>query len=89
MRLGHKAEIPIGIGGNRGLQTSWDSGAIKKKIVLDLGVYVWPNGVLNLSEPNKVRRPRIISPIAHRLDDPAAFHAAIAGLERAHADRGL
>jgi hypothetical protein len=43
----------------------------------------------DLRTPRRVRRRRIISTIARRLDDPSAFHAAIARLEATHGDRGI
>lgn len=89
MRLGHRIAHRIDIDAIAGFRTSWDSAAIKRKSTLNLALVAWPNVVFDLREPIKVRRRRIISTIAHRLDDPAAFHAAIASLERGHGDRGL
>jgi hypothetical protein len=87
MRTGRKMAITLDIDDIAGFRTSWDSDAIKRKTTLNLALAAWPNVVFDLREPRKVRRRRIISTIAHRLDDPAAFHAAIAGLEPRHGDR--
>jgi hypothetical protein len=88
-RLGRLFEVPVDIDDIAGFRTSWDSAAIKRKSVLNLALVAWPNVVLDLREPIKVRHRRIISTVAHRLDDPAAFHAAIASLERADGHRGI
>jgi len=79
----------LNIGDIATFRTNWDSEAIKRKSTLNLALVAWPNVVFDLREHRKVRRRRIISTIAHRLDDPAAFHAAIASLEPRHGDRGI
>jgi hypothetical protein len=89
MRAGNLKAITLDIDEIVAFRTSWDSAAIKRKSTLNLALITWPNVVFDLREPHKVRRRRIISTIAHRLDDPAAFHAAIAGLEPRHGDRGV
>lgn len=89
MRTGRFLSISLHVDDIAGFRTSWDSAAIKRKSVMNLALIAWPNIVFDLTEPRKVRRRRIISTIAHRLDDPAAFHAAIASLEPGHGDRGI
>ena len=89
MRAGSLKSIALDVDDIAAFRTSWDSDAIKRKSTLNLALLAWPNTVLDLIEPRKVRHRRIISTIAHRLDDPAAFHAAIAGLEPRHGDRGI
>jgi hypothetical protein len=89
MRTGRRMAITLDLDEIAAFRTSWDSEAIKRKSVLNLALVAWPNVVFDLREPRKVRRRRIISTIAHRLDDPAAFHAAIASLEPRHGDRGI
>ncbi|WBO23630.1 hypothetical protein [Sphingomonas abietis] len=87
MRLGRRLSVTVDIDDIAGVRTGWDQDAIKRKTTLNLALIAWPNIMFDLREPIKVRRRRIISTIAHRLDDPAAFHAAIASLERGHGDR--
>jgi hypothetical protein len=87
MRLGHKLAVPIEIDNIAGFRASWDAAAIRQRTTLNLALIAWPNIVFDLREPIKVRRRRIISTIAHRLDDSASFHAAMARLERPHGDR--
>ncbi|HEY0315859.1 MAG TPA: hypothetical protein VGC28_06295 [Sphingomonas sp.] len=89
MRTGRRVSITLDIDDIAGFRTSWDSDAIKRRTTLNLALIAWPNIVFDLKVPRKVRRRRIISTIAHRLDDPAAFHAAIASLEPGHGDRGF
>ena len=87
MRTGRKMAITLDVDDIAAFRTNWDSDTIKRKSTLNLALATWPNVVFDLREPRKVRRRRIISTVAHRLDDPAAFHAAIAGLEPRHGDR--
>lgn len=89
MRAGHLSAIDLDIDDVAAFRTSWDSAAIKRKTTLNLALIAWPNVVFDLREPRKVRHRRIISTVAHRLDDPDAFHAAIAALEPHHGDRGI
>ncbi len=70
-----------------GLRDEFDRAAIKRRDVVNLALIAWPNVLIDLRRPIEVRRRRIISHVAHRLDDPAAFHAAIARLEPGHGDR--
>ena len=86
MRTGPRLSVSIDIADIAGFRTSWDSEAIRRKSVPNLALAAWPNVVIDLHEPIKVRHRRIISTIAHRLDDPASFHAAITRLERGHGD---
>jgi hypothetical protein len=87
MRLGHVSTFTIEPDNIAGLRADFDRAAIKRRDVANLALIAWPNVLIDLHRPIKVRRRRIISHIAHRLDDPAAFHAAIAQLERGYGDR--
>ncbi len=87
MRAGILRSVTLDLDAIAGFRTSWDSDAIKRRTTLNLALIAWPNVVFDLHEPIEVRRRRIISTIAHRLDDSASFQAAIASLERAHGDR--
>jgi hypothetical protein len=87
MRAGHMLAIPIEADNIAGLRSDFDRAAIKRRDVANLALIAWPNVLIDLHRPIKVRRRRIISHIAHRLDDPAAFHVAVAQLERGHGDR--
>jgi len=87
MRVGHLRTIAIDADNIAGLRADFDRAAIKRPGVANLALIAWPNVLIALHRPIKVRRRRIISHVAHRLDDPAAFHAALAQLERGHGDR--
>lgn len=87
MRAGIHSSITIDLDNIAAFRANWDADAIKRRTTLNLALIAWPNVVFDLREPIKVRRRRIISTIAHRLDDSASFHAAMARLERAHGDR--
>lgn len=79
--------IEIGLSDIAGFRREWDAQSLKAPGMLNLALIAWPNVVLDLKQPVKVRHRRNVVAIAHRLDDPVAFHAAIASLERAGADR--
>jgi hypothetical protein len=65
-----------------GLRATWDAAALKERGVLNLALASWPSVVVDLHPPVLTRRGKPIHAIAHKLDDPAAFHAAIAALSR-------
>ncbi|MDB5738312.1 MAG: hypothetical protein JWO65_1980 [Sphingomonas bacterium] len=87
MRVGTLRSITIAVENIAGFRETFDAAAIKRRDVANLALIAWPNILIDLKHPIEVRHRRIISAIAHRLDDPAAFHAAIAQLERAHGYR--
>jgi hypothetical protein len=87
MRAGTLKRFEIDIANIAGLRETFDAAAIKRRDVANLALVAWPNVLIDLREPIMSRRRRAISAIAHRLDDPGAFHAALARLERAHGER--
>jgi hypothetical protein len=87
LHAGYLRTVEIAADNIAGLRSDFDRATIKRKDVANLALIAWPNVLIELRRPIEVRRRRIISQIAHRLDDPAAFHAAIARLERGHGDR--
>lgn len=76
LRVGALKTIHIPLDHVSGLRASWDSAALKRKGVVNLALANWPNVVVDLSRPVRVRR-RDIEAVAHRLDDPEAFRAAL------------
>lgn len=80
MRVGNLRVIPIPVDNIAGVRASWDAAALKRRDVANLALATWPNVVLDLSEPVKVRR-RNVRTVAHKLDDPAALLQAL-GLQR-------
>ena len=79
MRVGRLRTIPIPVQRIAGLRAHWDAAAIRRRDVANLALANWPNVVVDLSEPIATRRGGIVA-VAHKLDDPAAFAAAIGAL---------
>lgn len=82
MRAGSLRSVAVPVGQIAGLRASWDAAALKQRGTLNLALASWPSVVIDLDPPIMTRRGRAIHAVAHKLDDPAAFHAAIAGLSR-------
>ena len=82
MRAGSLKSIAVPVAQIAGLRATWDAAAIKDRRTLNLALASWPSVVVDLAEPVTLWRGREIHAIAHKLDDPAAFHAAIAQLSR-------
>jgi hypothetical protein len=76
MRVGALKRVDIPLVQVAGLRQSWDAEALRQKGVANFALGSWPNVVVDLSHPVRVRR-RDIQTIAHKLDDPAAFADAI------------
>ena len=79
---GYLQLIIVPVGQIAGLRATWDAAAIKDRRLLNLTLIAWPNVVIDLAAPIALRRGRQVEAVAHKLDDPAAFHAAIAALSR-------
>ncbi|WP_242186444.1 hypothetical protein [Sphingomonas sp. CARO-RG-8B-R24-01] len=84
MRTGRLKSIAVPITDIAGLRTTWNAVALRQKDMVNLALASWPSVVVDLSEPVLSRRGKPIRAIAHKLDDPAAFHAAITALSAAH-----
>lgn len=84
MRLGRVTSKYVPAANIAGLRTSWPGEALKQQGVLNLALINYPNLMLDLDPPLPGRRSPIIA-IAHRLDDPAGFTAAVNGLLEARA----
>jgi hypothetical protein len=82
MRLGtlRTAEIPIAA--IAGLRAHWTAESLKHRDVANFALANYPNVVVDLNEPVRVGR-RSVRAVAHKLDDPAAFAAALAPLLQA------
>ena len=57
------------------MRTTWPGGAEKKRGVFNLALINYPNVMLDLDPP--LQRKRALIAVAHRLDDPAGFAAAV------------
>ena len=82
MRAGTLRRIDVPANAIAGLRATWTAETIKDSAVLRLSLLAYPNVVIDLAEPIVVGR-RTIRAVAHRLDDPGAFSAALAELQRA------
>ncbi|UAK25051.1 hypothetical protein [Sphingomonas nostoxanthinifaciens] len=81
MRLGWLKVVPIPLAHVAGLRGAWDAAAMKAPGVMNLALAAWPNVVVDVAPPVRVRRREIVA-VAHKLDDPAVF---VAALDRARA----
>ncbi len=84
MRAGSLRSVTIPVANIAGLRATWDAAAIKQRGVLNLALASWPSVVVDLDPPIELRRGRKLYAVAHKLDDPVAFHAAIAALSPRH-----
>lgn len=76
MRVGTLKRIDVPRDRVAGLRAVWDAGTFKRGEAVKLSLIAWPNVVVDLTEPVPGwRRP--VRGIGHRLDDPAAFTAAL------------
>jgi hypothetical protein len=82
MRIGSLKSVRVPAGHIGGLRTSWLREELKQRGVLNFGLINYPNVMLDLDPPlpNGKRR---LKAIAHRLDDPVTFAAAVARLTEA------
>lgn len=83
MRAGTLKSVRIPVASIVRLRTSWPSEALKERGVLNLALIAYPNAMLELDPPLPGRRP--LHAVAHRLDDPAGFAAAVSRLLEARA----
>jgi hypothetical protein len=82
MRLGTLRTLAIPISQVAGLRAVGTRAELKQKSVLNLALANWPNVVVVLEPPIAYRR-RQISAVAHKLDHPKAFAAALARIMEA------
>lgn len=87
MRLGSLRSVRLPAAQIAGLRTSWTREELKGRGVLNLALINYPNVIIDLDPPLARGRGRLRG-IAHRLDDPGAFAAAVGGLIAARDDDG-
>lgn len=80
MRTGRLRSVTLDRRSIAGLRKSWTGEDIKDRRTLNLALIAYPNVVVDLVAPLPGRRG--IMAVAHRLDDPAAFAAALQPLGR-------
>jgi hypothetical protein len=80
-RCGNVRRIDVPLAQIVGIRDDWDGAVIKSRDTFDGALVAYPNIVIELGRPIMVGR-RTIWRLAHRLDDPEAFAAALTGLLR-------
>ena len=64
-----------------GVRSAWPRELLKQRSVLNLALMNYPNVMLDLAPPMPARSRNLIA-VAHRVDDPSAFVAAVERLRR-------
>ncbi len=80
MRVGTLKQVATPLENVAGLAPSWDATLLKQRDTINLALIAYPNVVVLLRAPVAASRGRMVTRIAHRLDDPAAFAAALEAL---------
>ena len=83
MRAGTIKQIAIPVTTIVGLRNTWDAAFVKRRTTLNLALIAYPNIVVELAVPLRAGR-RSIEAVAHRVDDRAAFVAAVERLGADH-----
>jgi hypothetical protein len=78
MRVGRLKRATVPLCNIEGVVQSWDRELLKRRSTLNLALVAYPNIVIALRDPLPGRRA--VRHIAHRLDDPTAFLAALEAL---------
>lgn len=76
MRAGRLRAVRLRLDEIAEIRTRWDPEEVKGREVLNLALIAYPNVMLELRHPLGGRRA--IRRVAHRFDDPVAFHGALA-----------
>ena len=76
MRAGTLKRIAVPVTNVAGLRDHWDAAFVKRRTTLNLALIAYPNVVVDLAVPQRAGR-RAIDAVALRLDDRAAFVAAV------------
>ncbi|MBB5986242.1 hypothetical protein [Sphingobium lignivorans] len=76
-RCGWLRSISVPLDRIAGLRTSWDRTLVRDRQTANLALIAWPNIMIDLDGPLPMGR-RTVTRLAHRLDDRAAFVAALA-----------
>ena len=76
MRVGTLKRVDLSREQVRGLRANWDAQTFRGGEAVKLSLLAWPNVLVDLAEPVAGRRGPVRG-VAHRLDDPARFTAAL------------
>ena len=77
LRVGTLRSVTVPLGDVVGLRADWNAEWLRRRDVLNLALIAYPNVVVMLHRPVRAGR-REVTAVAHRLDDPLAFAAALA-----------
>ena len=84
IRIGSLKSVRVPAASIAGLRTSWPREDLKRRGVLNFALINYPNVMLDF-DPLLPMGKRRLTGIAHRLDDPVGFAAAVAPLLQARA----
>lgn len=76
MRAGTLREVVVPLASVKLLPTVWTAESVKQRGVVNLALIAYPNVVIELDPPIPGKRAPITA-VAHRLDDPVGFTAAL------------
>jgi hypothetical protein len=77
MRLGFLKTVRVPLVQVAGLRTEWSAPLLRQRDVVNLALASWPNVVVTIDPPVVAGR-RQVGAVAHKLDDPQRFAAALA-----------
>jgi hypothetical protein len=80
-RCGSLRRVDVPLAQLAGIREEWDAALVKARDTFNGALIAYPNIVVDLRTPIRLGRREIVR-LAHRLDDPEAFAAALAGLLR-------
>jgi hypothetical protein len=78
MRVGKLKAIAVPLMQVRGLRERWNRDEVKARGVANFALANWPNVMIDIDPPLVTRR-RTVTAIAHKLDAPGDFAAALRG----------
>ncbi|HZV17353.1 MAG TPA: hypothetical protein VFF84_01515 [Sphingobium sp.] len=78
-RCGSLRRVAVPLDQIAGLRAGWDGPLIKDRATFNAALIAWPNVVIDLKTPLPSRR-RVVTRLAHKLDDRDAFAAAMTRL---------
>jgi hypothetical protein len=80
LRAGTLRTLKVDLSNVAGIRKSWDRVTLNEPTLLNLALIAWPNVIIDLKSPVRAASrfgSRDLLAVAHRLDDPTAFVAAL------------
>ncbi len=75
-RTGSLVALEVPLANVAGVRTAFPGEDVKRRDTLDAALVAYPNVIVDLKDPVR-RRRRHVARLAHKLDDPVAFAAAL------------